>query len=100
MARKLTNQQQSDRQQKGTEFDGSGQRKQHVREPERGRVGLARPDWGYAYAEDEAPSEDVPVDSAHGSPVHSVDTELVSRDGNFDLSLERPAAAKVRPRGA
>src|SRR5207245_10887923 len=52
------------------------------------------------YAEDEAPSEDVPVDSAHGSPVHSVDTELVSRDGNFDLSLERPAAAKVRPRGA
>jgi len=54
-------------------------------EPKRGRVGLARPDRRYADAEDEAPMKYMPVDGAHGGPVHAVDAELVARDGNFDL---------------
>src|SRR6266851_8932075 len=85
MVRKLTNQQQSDRQQKGTEFDRSGQRKQHVGQPERGRVGLACPDWGYADPEGEASVKYVAVDCAHRGPAHAVNAELVARDGNFDL---------------
>src|SRR6266851_9980681 len=85
MVRKLTNQQQSDRQQKGTEFDRSGQRKQHVGQPERGRVGLACPDWGYADPEDEASVKYMSVGCAHRAPAHAVNAELVARDGNFDL---------------
>src|SRR6266851_3633516 len=102
MVRKLTNQQQSDRQQKGTEFDRSGQRKQHVGQPERGRVGLACPDWGYADPEDEASVKYMAVDGAHRGPAHAVNAELVAREGNFDLLAGeaggREAIAIPRPR--